>query len=96
MIELLSAFEGIDVHRGATQAFVLKQDKEGTPVAQVCRKAGISQATYFNWKKKYDGLLPDEIRRLKQLEDENNKLRKLVADLSLDREMLQDVIKRKL
>lgn len=49
MVELLSAFEGIDVHRGATQAFVLKQDKEGTPVAQVCRKAGISQATHFNW-----------------------------------------------
>jgi putative transposase len=50
----------------------------------------------FNWKKKYDGLLPDEMRRLKQLEDENAKLKKLVADLSLDREMLQDVIRRKL
>ena len=61
-----------------------------------CRKAGISQATYFNWKKKYDGLLPHEMRRLKQLEDENAKLKKLVADLSLDREMLQDVIRRKL
>ena len=56
----------------------------------------ISQATYFNWKKKYDGLLPTEMRRLKLLEDENAKLRKLVADLSLDREMLQDVIRRKL
>ena len=60
------------------------------------RKAGISQATYFNWKKKLDGLLPTEMRRLKQLEDENSKLKKLVADLSLDREMLQDVIRRKL
>ena len=63
---------------------------------EICRKAGISQATYFNWKKKYDGLLPTEMRRLKQLEDENAKLKKLVADLSLDKEMLQDVIRRKL
>jgi putative transposase len=54
-------------------------------VADICRKAGISQATYFNWKKKYDGMLPPDMRRLKQLEDENSKLRKLVADLSLDR-----------
>ena len=66
------------------------------PVADVCRKAGISQATYFNWKKKYDGLLPTEMRRLKQLEDENTKLRKVVADLSPDKEMLQEVIRRKL
>lgn len=80
----------------AQKAFILKQGKDGIPVADICRKAGISQATYFNWKKKYDGLLPDEIRRLKQLEDENSKLKKLVADLSLDKEMLQDVIRRKL
>ena len=53
-------------------------------------------ATYFNWKKKYDGLLPSEMRRLKQLEDENSKLRKVVADLSLDKEMLQDALRRKL
>jgi putative transposase len=78
----------------AQKAFILKQGNAGVPVADICRKAGISQATYFNWKKKYDGLLPPEMRRLKQLEDE--KLRKLVADLSLDREMLQDVIRRKL
>jgi putative transposase len=65
-------------------------------VAEVCRKAGISQATYFNWKKRYDALLPTEMRRLKQLEDENNKLRKVVADLSLDKEMLQDALRRKL
>jgi putative transposase len=64
------------------------------PVADICRKAGISQATYFNWKKKYDGLLPTEMKRLKQLEDENTRLRKLVTDLSLDREMLQHVIRR--
>ena len=80
----------------AQKAFIIRQGDEGTPVVEICRKAGISQATYFNWKKKYDGLLPTEMRRLKQLEDENTKLRKLVADLSLDREMLQDVIRRKL
>jgi putative transposase len=79
----------------AQKAFILKQGADGMPVADICRKAGISQATYFNWNKKFDGLLPTEVRRLKQLEDENNKLRKLVADLSLDREMLQDVIRRK-
>lgn len=89
----------------AQKAFILKQGADGVPVADICRKAGISQATYFNWKKRYDGLLPTEMRRLKLLEDaaanpsrfgENAKLRKLVADLSLDREMLQDVIRRKL
>jgi putative transposase len=80
----------------APKAFILKQGADGIPVTDICRKAGISQATYFNWKKKYDGLLPNEMRRLKQLEDENAKLKKLVADLSLDRKMLQDVIRRKL
>jgi putative transposase len=80
----------------AQKAFILKQGADGVPVADICRKAGISQATYFNLKKKYDGLLPTEIRRLKLLEDENAKLRKLVADLSLDKEMLQDVIRRKI
>jgi putative transposase len=80
----------------AQKAFILKQGADGMPVAEICRKAGISQATYFNWKKKYDGLLPSEMRRLKQLEDENGKLRKVVADLSLDKEMLQDALRRKL
>ena len=80
----------------AQKAFILKQGADGTPVAEICRRAGISQATYFNWKKKYDGLLPSEMKRLKQLEDENARLKKIVADLTLDREMLQDVIKRKL
>lgn len=80
----------------AQNAFVLKQGADGVPVADICRKAGISQATYFNWKKKYDGMSPSEMRRLKQLEDENARLKKIVADLSLDREMLQDVIRRKL
>ncbi len=80
----------------AQKAFVVKQGEEGTPVAEIRRKAGISQATYFNWKKKYAGLLPSEMRRLRELEDENSRLKKIVADLTLDREMLQDVIKRKL
>jgi hypothetical protein len=80
----------------AQKAFILKQGADGHPVAEICRRAGISEATYFNWKKKYDGLLPDEMRRLKQLEDENGKLKKLAADLSLDKAMLQDVLRRKL
>ena len=65
-------------------------------MAEICRKAGISQATYFNWKKKYAGLMPSEMRCLRELEQENARLKKIVADLSLDKEMLQDVIKRKL
>jgi putative transposase len=80
----------------AQKAFILKQGADGLPVADICRRAGISQATYFNWKKKFDGLLPTEMRRLKQLEDEKSKLRKVVADLSLDKEMLQDALRRKL
>ena len=80
----------------AQKAFIIKQGEDGTPVAEICRKAGISQATYFNWKKKYAGLLPTEMKRLKQLEDENSRLKKIVADLTLDREMLQDVIRRKI
>ncbi|MBB4145165.1 transposase, partial [Rhizobium rhizoryzae] len=78
----------------AQKAFILKQGDDGVPVAEICRKAGISQATYFNWRKKYAGLLPDEMRRLKALEDENSRLKKIVAALTLDREMLQDVIRR--
>lgn len=80
----------------AQKAFILKQGEGEMTVAEVCRKAGISQATYFSWKKKYAGLLPTEMRRLKQLEDENGRLKRIVADLSLDKEMLQDVLKRKL
>jgi putative transposase len=80
----------------AQKAFILKQGDDGTPVAEVCRKAGISQATYFNWKKKYAGMLPSEMKRLRELEQENARLKKIVADLTLDREMLQDVIKRKI
>ncbi len=80
----------------AQKAFIIKQGEDGTSVAEICRKAGISQATYFNWKKKYAGMMPSEMKRLRALEDENARLKKIVADLSLDKEMLQDVIKRKL
>ena len=77
-------------------AFVLRQGEEGTAIGEVCRKAGISEATFYNWRKKYGGLMSSEMRRLKQLEEENGKLKKLVADLSLDRVMLQDVLAKKL
>ena len=77
-------------------AFALKQAEVGTPVDEVCRKMGISDATFYNWRKKYGGLGPSELKRLKQLEDENSKLKRLVADLSLDKAMLQDVLSRKL
>lgn len=94
--------EGIEVFASRTfgsdaqKAFIIKQGEDGTAVAEICRKAGISPATYFNWKKRYAGLLPTEMKRLKQLEDENGRLKKIVADLRLDREMLQDVIGRKI
>jgi putative transposase len=77
-------------------AFVLRQAEERTAIGEICRKACISEATFYNWRKNYGGLMPSEMRRLKQLEEENGKLRKLVADLSLDRAMLQDVLAKKL
>jgi putative transposase len=80
----------------AQKAFIIRQGDEGAPVVEICRKAGISQATYFNWKKKYAGMMPSEMRRLRELEDENGRLKRIVADLSLDKEMLQDIVRRKL
>ncbi len=77
-------------------AFVLKQAADGTPIADVCRKAGISDATFYNWRKKYAGLMPSEMKRLRRLEEENAKLKRIVADLSLDKAMLQDVLSKKL
>ena len=76
-------------------AFALKQAETGTRVEEVCRKMGISEATFYNWKKKFAGLGVTELRRLRQLEDENLRLKKLVSNLSLDKEMLQEVIKKK-
>ncbi|CBW77242.1 Transposase (plasmid) [Mycetohabitans rhizoxinica HKI 454] len=67
--------------------FALKQAELGTPAAEVCRKMGISDATFYNWRQKYGGLGPSELRRLKQLEEENTKLKRLVAELSLDKSM---------
>ena len=76
-------------------AFALKQAETGTRVEEVCRKMGISEATFYNWKKKFGGMGMAELRRLRQMEDENQRLKKLVADLSLDKEMLQEVLKQK-
>jgi putative transposase len=75
--------------------FALKQSETGVKVEEICRKMGISEATYYNWKKKYGGLGISELRRLRQLEEENSQLKKLVADLSLDKQILQDVLKKK-
>ena len=77
-------------------AFALKQAETGTSVEEVCRKIGISQARFYAWRKKFAGLGVSELRRLRQLEDENRKLKQLVADLSLDKAMLQDVLAKKL
>ena len=77
-------------------AFILRQAEEGTRVEEVCRKAGISVQTYYRWRKKYGGLMPSGMKRLKQLEEENQRLKRLVADLSLDKEMLQEVVRKKL
>ena len=76
-------------------AFILRHVEEGTRVEEVCRKAGISQQTYYRWRKKYRGLMPSEMRRLKQLEEENYRLKRLVADLSLDKKMPQEVVRKK-
>ena len=80
-------------------AFVLRQGKEGTegrPVAGVCRKAGISEATYYLWKRQYSGVGASELRELRQLREENGRLKKLVADLSMDRQILQEIVSKKL
>ena len=77
-------------------AFALRQTETGTPVPEVIRKMGISEQTFYNWKKRYGGLGPSEVRRLKQLEEENRRLKQMVADLSLDKHMLQDVLSKKL
>ena len=77
-------------------AFAMRQAESGTPVPEVCRKMGIAEQTFYRWKKLYGGLAPSEVRRLKQLEEENRRLKQMVADLSLDKCMLQDVLSRKL
>lgn len=77
-------------------AFALRQADEGTSVPEICRKIGISEATFYNWRNKYGGLLPSEMKKLRMLEEENSRLKKIVADLSLDKEMLQEIVRKKL
>ena len=77
-------------------AFALRQAESGTSVGEVCRKMGVSENTFYRWKRRYEGMGVAELRRLKQLEEENRKLKNLVADLALDKEMLQDVLRKKL
>ena len=77
-------------------AFALQQAEQGTRVSEICRKMGVTEQTFYRWKKKFGGLMPSEVRKLRQLEEENRRLRRLVADLSLDKEMLQEVIRKKL
>ena len=75
---------------------VLKEIENGAKVEDLCRKLGVSDATIYNWKKRYGGLQAPEIKKLRQLEEENGKLKRLVADLTLDKIMLQDVLSKKL
>jgi len=75
--------------------FALQQAESGTPVGEICRKMGIAEATFYRWKRRYGGLGVPEVRRLRQLEDENRRLKQLVADLTLDKAMLQDVLRGK-
>ncbi len=75
--------------------YAIKQVEAGVPVTELCRKYGVSQQTFYRWRKKYGGLAPSELQRLKELERENTQLKKLVADLSLDKQILQDVLARK-
>jgi putative transposase len=74
---------------------VLQQAAQGVPIGDLCRKIGISEQSFYRWKKQYGNLQPSEARELKQLRDENTKLKRLVADLSLDKIMLQDIVQRK-
>ena len=74
---------------------VLRQVETGMPVSDVIRRIGISEQTFYRWKKEYSGLQPDQVRELKQLQEENARLKRLVAELSLDKAMLQDVASKK-
>ena len=74
---------------------ILKQAESGAAVGDLCRQVGIAEQTFYRWKKVYGGMLPSEARELKQLRDENVRLKQVVADLTLDKVMLQDVVKRK-
>ena len=73
----------------------VKQAEAGIPVAELSRRLGVSENTFYRWRSKYGGLAPSEVRRLKELEEENGRLKKLVADLVLDKQILQDVLTKK-
>lgn len=73
----------------------LRQAEAGTPVAEICRKLEVTETTFYRWKKKYGGLGVSELRELKQLKEENRKLKQLVADLSLDKSILQEALRKK-
>jgi putative transposase len=77
-------------------AFALRQAESGTPVAEIVRKMGVSDMTFYRWKKQYAAMGVAEIHRLKELEEENRRLKRLVADLTLDKQILQDVLSKKL
>jgi len=77
-------------------AYALRQAESGTPVAEICRKMGVSQQTFYTWRRKFAGMGVAELRELRQLREENRKLKQLVADLSLDKHMLQEVLSKKL
>ena len=76
-------------------SFAIRQAESGTPVVEVCRNIGVSEQTFYRWKRKYVGMGVSELRRIRQLEEENRKLKKIVADLSLDKHMLQEVLSKK-
>jgi putative transposase len=76
-------------------ALALQQVEHGAAVADVCRKLGISEQTWYRWKRKFGEMAPSEVRKLKQLEDENRRLKQMVADLTLDKQMLHEVLRKK-
>jgi putative transposase len=76
-------------------SFAIRQAESGTPVVEVCRKIGVSEQAFYRWKRKYVGMGVAELRRIRQLEEENRKLKRIVADLSLDKHMLQEVLSQK-
>ena len=76
-------------------AYALRQVEQGTPAAELCRKMGVSEQTFYTWKKRFAGMGAAELRRVRQLEDENRRLKTLIADLTLDKHMLQEVLRKK-
>jgi len=84
------------VHTEEQIVAVLRQVEAGARVAEICRKVGISQATYYLWKRQYAGVGVSELRELRQLREENGRLKRIVADLTMDRQILQEIVSKKL